>query len=61
MVRVLVILDSGSSFGGKGSDGPFGGDLDNGVGSKEVVQIYSESSLISSKSTSISPLDLYLA
>jgi hypothetical protein len=33
----------------------------NGVGSKEVVQTYSESSLISSKSTSLSPLSLYLA
>jgi len=32
----------------------------NGVGSKEVVQTYSESSLISSKSISLSPLNLYL-
>ena len=62
IIPITLPIITGKFVFGFGGDGFVDAEsiVDGGVGSKEVVQTYSESSLMSSKSTSLSPLDLYL-
>jgi predicted naringenin-chalcone synthase len=60
-IKLILIIKYFFDFDGK--DGKETDDVElfvNEEGSKEVVQIYSDSLLMSSKSTSLSPLSLYL-